>query len=93
MIEINQHEVGTPKDYAHQIVLAFKNLKHGVSDFQGHGVMEDSEEEMMYHLIEEAISQALQAEKERLVSEIEKLDFYEWNEGTQRMIKDKLSLG
>lgn len=73
MTEINQHEVGTPKDYAQQIILAFKNLEEGVSDFQGHNVMEDSEEEMMYQLIEEAINTALTAERERLVEMIKKM--------------------
>jgi len=47
------------------------------------------EKEEVYVPFQEAMD-ALQAERERLVSAIEKLDFYQWNENTQRIIKDKI---
>lgn len=70
---IEEHDIGTPKDYAQQIIAAFKNLEHGVTDFHGHGVMEAGEEDDMYMLIMDALTKAhaqgMAEERERLNKE------------------------
>ena len=65
--DIEESEVGTAKDYAHQIITAFKHLEHGVSHFHDQPVMEAGEEDMMYDIIINALTQHHQAEVERAV--------------------------
>ena len=63
--DIEESEVGTAKDYAHQIITAFKHLEHGVSHFHDQPVMEAGEEDMMYDIIINALTQHYEAEVER----------------------------
>lgn len=62
---IEKHEVGTPKDYAHQIVTAFKYLEHGISYFNGQPCMEAGEEDMLYDIITQALTQAQEKRDEQ----------------------------
>lgn len=62
---VEENEVGTPKDYAHQIIAAFKHLEHGVSYFNGIPCMEAGEEDMMYDLIINALHYSHKEELER----------------------------
>lgn len=59
-------------DVRNQIMIAFKHLEHGVSFFNGIPVMEDSEEESMNQIIDEALKQSLTDYHNHIVEILEK---------------------
>lgn len=72
---IESHEVETHKDYAHQIIAAFKHLKHGVSYFRDIPAMEAGEEDDMYEIITTALTtvaqEARESERARILAVVE----------------------
>ena len=80
-------------DVRNQIMIAFKHLEHGVSFFNGIPVMEDSEEESMNQIIDEALKQSLTDYHNHIIEilnrSIDGCDWCDIEDGKGRYVNEK----